>query len=94
MTGGSAKIISAVKVPMSSDVVTVTAVSQLPVHGILRQVDYAERRLEQKAGEHARRDDPFCAVLRRREVAHVNCSSGQFALPADDVVVNTNCQGK
>jgi hypothetical protein len=61
------------------------------MYGVLGQVNHAERRLEQKAGEHTRRNnDPFRAVLRSQEVAHVELLIEQVlrAASADDIVVN------
>jgi hypothetical protein len=61
------------------------------VHGIGRQVDHAEGRFEQEAGEHAGRDDdPFGVRLGPQHIAHVQLFVEQVlrAVPADDVVVH------
>ncbi len=61
------------------------------MYGVLRPVNHVERRLEQEAGEHARgNNDPFRAVLRSQEVAHVELLIEQVlrAASADDIIVN------
>jgi hypothetical protein len=83
---------------MSCGVVTVTALLQLPsAWTVFCEVDDAEGRLEQKAGEHTRRNDyPFHAVLRPQEVSHVKLLIEKIlcATPTNDVVVDAELPGE
>lgn len=67
------------------------------MHGILRQVHYAKRWFEEKAGEHAgRNNDPFRGLLRSQKVSHFELLVEEVlrASFADHVVVNAELPGE